>query len=252
MTAAAKDRIRIALPENSMRYEQDSEWCLIDSQDGWREIRFHDYAELYTITGLYERVFYEILQCSSPSTVRTMLVDAMRRAGADIGRLRVLDFGAGNGIMAEELVKAGVSGVVGVDILPEARDAAMRDRPDVYEDYHVVDMAALTEDEHAALARYRFTGMTSVAALGFGDAPPDAFRESYNLVEDGGWIAFTIKDTFLSDQDPSGFSALIKSAISDGTLEVHASETYQHRIATTGDPLHYKAIIGVKKSDLPS
>ncbi|WP_261763850.1 class I SAM-dependent DNA methyltransferase [Pseudonocardia asaccharolytica] len=234
-----------------MRYEQDLEWCLVDGKDGWREIRFHDYAELYTVTGLYERVFYEILQCSSPSTVRELLVGAMNRAGADISQLRVLDFGGGNGIMAEELVKAGVSSVVGVDILSEARDAALRDRPDVYQDYHVVDMAALTESEHAALARHRFTGMTSVAALGFGDAPPDAFRESFNLVEDGGWIAFTIKDSFLSDRDPSGFSGLIKSAISDGRLEVHASETYQHRIATTGEPLHYKAIIGTKKSDLP-
>lgn len=244
-------RLRIALPETSVSYEQDSEWCLVEHADGWREIRFHDYADIYSIPGLYERLFYEILQCRSPRVVCAMLMAEMSRAGADPAQLRVLDLGAGNGIMAEELRTAGVAGVVGVDIIPEARDAAGRDRPDVYEDYHVVDMTALGEQQRTELARHRFTGLTCVAALGFGDIPPAAFREAFNLVADGGWVAFTIKDGFLSDQDTSGFAMLTKSAIADGRLEVCSSERYQHRVATTGEPVHYRAIIGRKVSALP-
>jgi hypothetical protein len=36
--------------------------------------------------------------------------------------------------------------------------------------------------------------MTSVAALGFGDIPPEVFESAFELVEDGGWAAFTIKE----------------------------------------------------------
>ena len=49
--------------------------------------------------------------------------------------LRVLDLGAGNGIVAERLTEAGVGHIVGVDLLEEAAQAAERDRPDAYDDY---------------------------------------------------------------------------------------------------------------------
>lgn len=244
------NQLRIALPEPSNRYEQDSEWCVVHVDGGWRELRFHDYADIYPVQGLYERLFYEILQCSSPPIVRRMLETEMARAGADIGSLTVLDLGAGNGIMAEELKTAGVPRVVGVDIIPEAREAAVRDRPDAYEAYHILDMTALGAADRATLAAHTFTGLTCVAALGFGDIPPAAFQEAFNAVADGGWIAFTIKDGFLSDRDTSGFSGLIKDAMENGGLDVLASERYQHRLSTAGEPLHYQAMVGRKTADL--
>jgi hypothetical protein len=36
-----------------------------------------------------------------------------------------------------------VESVVGVDIIPEAQEAADRDRPGVYEDYYVVDLTRM-------------------------------------------------------------------------------------------------------------
>jgi predicted TPR repeat methyltransferase len=245
-----ENRIRIALPDPSVGYEQDSEWCVVEIGGAWREIRFHDYADIFPVQGLYERLFYDILQCSSPPVVRRMLQAEMERAGADVGGLRVLDLGAGNGIMAEELKVAGVPTVVGADIIVEAREAALRDRPTVYEDYHILDMTALSDAQRAVLDDYRFTGLTCVAALGFGDVPPVAFRESFNLVQDGGWIAFTIKDGFLDDRDTTGFAGLIKGAIGNGSLEVLASERYRHRLSTAGEPLHYQAIVGRKAGEL--
>jgi SAM-dependent methyltransferase len=248
---AERTPVRIALPEPSVAYEQESEWCVVDSGEGWTELRFHDYDRIYRTPGLYERLFYHILRCSSPPTVCRMLTAELARAGVSPAQLRVLDLGAGNGIMAEELIGAGVVGVVGVDIIAEARDAARRDRPEVYEDYHIVDMTVLTADEHAALAGCRFNALTCVAALGFGDIPPAAFLAAFNLVADAGWVAFTIKDGFLGDEDKSGFAGLIKLAVADGHLEVLASETYQHRISTAGEPLFYQAIIGRKRSAIP-
>ena len=62
----------IALPEPSLSMEQDSEWCVIRDEGQWQEIRFHDYEEIYMIPGLYERLFYDILKCNSPTTIRKL------------------------------------------------------------------------------------------------------------------------------------------------------------------------------------
>lgn len=240
--------VEIALPPKD-RLEQDDEWCVAHVDGEWRQVRFHDYDRIFEVEGLYECIFYDVLRCASPAFVRGELERELAGAGLRASDLRVLDLGAGNGIMGQELVDLGVASVVGADIIPEARDAAMRDRPDVYDGYHVVDMSDLADDERRQLADERFTALTCVAALGFGDIPPEAFAGAFNLVGDGGWIAFNIKDEFLNGEG-SGFSRLIHRAIEEGTLDVRSNERYRHRDATNGDPIHYHAIVAVKRGDL--
>lgn len=231
--------------------EQDDEWCVAHVDGEWQEIRFHDYDRIFEVEGLYERIFYDVLRCASPAYVRGVLERQLEAAGHSASELRMLDLGAGNGIMGAELVDLGVAGVVGADIIPEARDAALRDRPDVYDDYLVCDMSDLADDDRREFEDHDLNGLTCVAALGFGDIPPEAFAGAFNLVRDGGWIAFNIKDEFLNGGG-SGFSRLIKRAIDDGTLDVRATERYRHRDATNGDPIHYHAIVAVKRGDLPA
>lgn len=244
-------RYPILLPDPEERLTQDAEWCRARIRGRWREVRFHDYQELYEIEGLYERLFYDVLQCESPATVRQLLESELAEADVAPDELRVLDLGAGNGIMGEELVDLGVDAVVGVDIIPEAAEAARRDRPEVYDDYHVVDMTNLPPDEREELEAHCFNCLTCVAALGFGDIPPRAFQEAYNLVEPGGWVAFNIKEDFLDGADRSGFSRLIADAVGEGHLCLRTTERYRHRLSTAGEPLHYVAMVGTKADDLP-
>ncbi|WP_163506851.1 class I SAM-dependent DNA methyltransferase [Fodinicola acaciae] len=245
-----KNQFRIALPEPSTSYDQDAEWCLVDVDGKWREFRFHDYADIYRMPGLYEQLFHRVLRCTSPRTIATLLAGGLREDGTPAADLRVLDLGAGNGLVAEELTRIGVGYLVGADLLPEAAEAARRDRPGTYRDYLVADMANLTAEQTTRLRDHRFTALTCVAALGFGDIPTDCFRVAYDLVADGGWIAITIKDDFLSDRDTSGFSGLIKRAVQDGALKIVESHTYEHRLSTDGTPLRYVAVVGRKLSDL--
>jgi hypothetical protein len=93
--------------------------------------------------------------------------------------------------------------------------------------------------------------MTCVAALGFGDVPPLAFAEAFNLVGDGGAVAFNIKESFLEGTDSSGFSRLIARMLDEGVLQERSRERYQHRLATDGRPLHYWALDGTKRRDVP-
>jgi len=240
----------IALPEPGKSMEQDQEWCVIRDGKAWRRVRFHDYAELFSFPGLYERVIYDILGCDSPQIVTDLLADAIVGTGQELGALRVLDLGAGNGMVGELLVAQGVKRVVGVDIIEAAAEATERDRPGVYNAYHVVDLTQLSLHERRALSAYRFNCLVCVAALGFGDIPVEAFTTAFNLVESGGWIAFNIKEDFLNGKDRSGFAALTRSMRDDGILEICGERRYQHRLGTDRKPIYYVGFAGRKRRDI--
>lgn len=249
--AAARDALRVALPEPGSRYDQDDEWCVVQRPDGaWTEFRFHDYDRIFDVPGLYEKIFYDVLGCDSPRFMVGLLREALDVTGVPAEALRVLDLGAGNGIMAEELAAIGVGHAVGVDILSEAATAAERDRPGLYADYEVADLTALPAEQHAALAAHELNALTVVAALGFGDIPPEAFGTAYDLVADGGWVVLTIKDAFLTEGDRSGFAAMIRGGLDSGALEVVRRERFQHRMATDSSPLVYEGIVARKRGPL--
>jgi predicted TPR repeat methyltransferase len=242
----------VRFPErNGQPLGQDEEWCVV--RDGARErrVRFHNYHEVFATPGLYEYLFYRKLECQSPSVVCSLLDEAVRDGEGDSRDLTVLDLGAGNGMVGQELRKRGVESVVGVDIIPEAQEAADRDRPGVYEDYYVVDLTRMQPEVRESLEGRDFNCLTSVAALGFGDIPPLAFAEAFNLIDSPGWVAFNIKDSFLDDRDPSGFSRLLAGLVEEDVLEVVTNRRYRHRLSVAGEPLYYTAFVARKHGDIP-
>jgi SAM-dependent methyltransferase len=249
--AAARRALRVALPEPGSKFTQDDEWCVVAQPDGsWREFRFHDYDRIFDVPGLYEKIFYDVLGCDSPRFMAGLLADALADAREEAADVRVLDLGAGNGIMAEELARVGVGHAVGVDILPEARRAAERDRPGLYADYLVEDLTALDAQDSRRLAGHRLNALTVVAALGFGDIPPAAFRTAYDHVAQDGWVVLTIKDAFLAADDTTGFARMISDGMACGALEVVRRERFRHRLATDASPLVYEGIVARKRGPL--
>ena len=242
--------LRIALPPADLLLSQDEEWCVVRLNGEWREIRIHDYDELFSVPGLYERLVYDILKCDSPGRLRQLLEAELDACGSKTGTVRVLDLGAGNGMVGEELVDMGVEFVVGVDIIEAAAQATQRDRPGIYAKYHVMDMTRMSPDDRCELAGYAFNCLTCVAALGFGDIPTEVFANAYNLIEPGGWVAFNIKSSFLNQDDSSGFAWLIQSLMDDETLKVHRMQRYRHRLGTNRQPIEYTAIVGSKRRDI--
>ena len=235
--AEAEERFEIQFPEGTPdEFDQDEEWCEVRLKGERRRIRFHDYDEL---------------KCDSPRVVCSCLAEVLEAANVDPDDLRVLDVGAGNGIVGEELRSIGVDCIVGVDIIQEAAEAAERDRPGVYEDYKVLDFTALSKDDQRDLRERSFNCLLTVAALGFGDVPPGAFTAAFNLVEDGGYVAFNIKEDFIDHADETGFSGLIRRALEDGTLEMKRQRRYRHRMSIAGEPLYYVAMVAEKRRDLP-
>ncbi len=247
-------RHRIQLPsQENHSISQDKAFFYLLDDDGKKEkIPFHNYSRIYKTQGLYEQIFYDRLRCCSPTIVSEILNKAILSSPENFSELRVLDLGAGNGLMGEALKEYGVSRMVGVDITLEAKKATYRDRPGIYDDYYIEDFTKLESDKIDELTEWSFDCLTTVAALGFGDIPVKAFHQAMNLIRPDGWIAFNIKESFLTPTDKSGFSSFIRKLILSEYMDVYSIERYRHRLSIEGVPLYYYAIVAKKKQHIPN
>jgi hypothetical protein len=221
-------RHRIQFPKTeSSHLNQDEAYFYLQGSGSKRKIKFHDYDEIYQVPGLYEQIFYDRLKCNSPGKVTSILEAAVKQS------------------------HRGVSRLIGIDIIPEAYDATIRDRPGVYDAYYVEDFTQLDMDKKEEIESWQCDCMVTVAALGFGDIPVKAFIEAFNIIKSEGWVAFNIKETFFDTRDESGFSKMIRELLFSNYLDVYYIERYRHRLSIEGEPLYYFAIAGRKNSDVP-
>ena len=148
------------------------------------ELRLHDYERLYALPGVYEQIVQERLGCRSPAQLAGMLASAVDAAGWARGDIRVIDVAAGNGVSGEALAAVGLHPVLGTDIVPAAREAALRDRPGLYDEYLTLDLLALTEAERAAVAALGANALSCVAPVGThaSELPPDALLAAAALL----------------------------------------------------------------------
>lgn len=242
---------RVRLPSPARPLEQDEEWCELEEHGEWRRIRFHSYAEIFSRPGLYEHVFYRLLKCNSPERVGGMLEATLREAGGSPGEHRVLDFGAGNGMLGEELKRRGFSKMLGVDLLPEAKAATERDRPRIYDDYVVADLVDYDAETRARIEAFKPTCLCCVAALGFGDIPPRAWFNAMSALPVGGLLAFNIRTDFLDVKYAFGFSELVRRMTAENVIRIEAMQRYRHRLSVRGEPLWYTAMVATKLEDVP-
>lgn len=194
-----------------------------------RRVGFHDYASIYAVPGLYERVFYaELGMCSAE-----VVTGAYAAAATDAER--VLDLGAGNGIGGERLRAHGVARLVGVDVEPAARTAAERDRPGVYDDYLVGELPA-----------ERFTALVALSAIGVGHVTPPELARALGLVEPGGLFAFAVTPALMpGSEDPEGVATGYPDLLGRLLAAGEVSRTrYVHRRQTDGTPHDAVAVVG--------
>ena len=243
-----------AIPEfrlTDQALSQDEEWFEIKIDGKWQRRRLHDYHELYNIPGLYEALFNKTLKTSSPLRVVNLLVDAMSDTDKLPENLRVLDLGAGSGMVGHELQNHNVDVCVGADIIPEAKEATLRDRPWCYDDYVIADFTNLDHEVAEKVRDYKLNALTCVAALGFGDIPAKAFLTAIDLIEAPAYVAFNIKEDFVQERDTSGFASLIRELARRDVLHMQAYRRYQHRISCAGEPLYYIAMVATKEKEVP-
>jgi hypothetical protein len=222
--------------------EIGSERVTIYHDDGTiEELRLHDYARVYALPGVYEQIVQEDLGCRSPTHLAGMLAAALEALGRDPSQTRVIDIAAGNGVSGEALRALGMDVVLGTDIVPEAREAALRDRPGVYDEYLTLDLTALEAERAGYVRSLRANALTCVAPVGTrpGTVPPEVIGSACTLLT-GEPLVAALHDP--RHGDPDSLSERFFAQIgAEATLLDH--ERYLHRFLVTGAPYELEASV---------
>lgn len=225
---------------------QAQEEFVLHHPDGTDErITLHDYARVYAVPGLYEEVVQRRLECASPETLAAALVEAASTEGRDPAELRTFDLGAGNGVVGDELRARGVTVVAGADGIPEARDAAHRDRPGLYQHYLVgerLDVDQVT----TMVGEERLTALVAAGAVGEGHVPVDSLAQLWDAFPPGSFLALTLAGGE-NDHDITDVEAMLEST----SESAHRTRTlvrrsFRHRRSMAGHDLTYLVLVAVK------
>jgi hypothetical protein len=173
-----------------------------------------------------------------------MLADAADALGWDRGAMRVLDIAAGNGVSGEALAAAGLHPVLGTDIVPSARDAALRDRPGLYDQYLTLDLLALTDDQRRVIAALGANALSCVAPVGAhgSELPPSVLMAAAELLAPDALVVY------MHDPQRGLADAMTaevwRAGLGDG-IEAHelARRRYVHRYTVNGEPFEMVGVV---------
>jgi trans-aconitate methyltransferase len=222
---------------------QDLESLTVTTDDGRTEqMRLHEYDRVYAVPGLYEEVVQRRLECASPRVLAESLVAEVRAAGEEEAALKILDLGAGNGVVGEELRRQGVrEPLVGLDTSRIAPQAAERDRPGLYERYLTEPLDAV--DVAGLVAEHGLTCLAGAGALGIGHVTRAQIASAWAAFGPGAWLAVTFPEDILGPA--GGELGEFVQALRDGEqdTQVLRLERFRHRLRMSGEPLHYYVLV---------
>jgi predicted RNA methylase len=204
------------------------------------ELRLHEYERLYALPGVYEQIVHDRLGCRSPAELAGMLAHAADALGWERDAMRVLDIAAGNGVSGEALAAAGLAPVLGTDIVPSARDAALRDRPGLYGQYLTLDLLALTDAERAQVTALQANALSCVAPVGAhgSELPPEALVAAAALLEPDALVVY------MHDPHRGVRDAMTAEAWGAGTeAEEVERRRYVHRQTVNGAPFEMDGVV---------
>jgi hypothetical protein len=211
--------------------------------DGRTEsLRIHDYDRVYAVPGLYEEIVQHRLDCRAPAEVASLLAEGADRLGRPRGEVRVLDVGAGNGVSGEAQAALGLNPVVGVDILPEARLAALRDRPGLYDLYLSTDLRELDTDAVREVHALAPNALACVGAMGSGHLPAGALAAALDLLTDDALFSYAV-DPELDEPSAQALRDLIAGMERAGRMEELERRRYRHRLTVNGRERWWDAVL---------
>lgn len=223
---------------------QDEEALIVSFADGRSErMLLHEYDRVYAIPGLYEEVVQRQLKCGSPSKVLDVILRAAQLDDRDMRSLRVLDVGAGNGVVGELLREHVVELQVGSDSVEAAREAAERDRPGLYAEYLVCEPLELRD----RVVDRDLNCLVCVAALGFDHIKATHFAELWDAFPARAIFAITVNEQLAEPggSDIGDYLAELRQPASE--TEIVFWERFRHRLTMAGEPIHYVAVAARKR-----
>lgn len=224
--------------------EADGEYVAVRTAARDEEfVHLHDYERLYEVPGLYEHIVQELLGCRSPQVAVDALAHALARLGRNPVDEVLFDLGAGTGIVGELTRRLGVYTVIGVDALAAARAACERDRPQIYRDYFIGDLASPAPELLERIRHHRPTALISAGAFGGTHAPPAALVNALELLPPEAPVVFTVDERWMQTDGPGGFRTAVAGLLDSGRLRPLRRERFEHRRSTTGERVYYELVV---------
>ncbi len=190
------------------------------------------------------------LEEKSHIVLSSLLNDRVTKTGGNMEDLVVLEVGAGSGMVGKALADLGVKSIVGIDIVPEAAEAAKREYPGVYENYYIENLIDLSETTQEALTSRGFNCIVCGSALGFNHIPAQAWAKAFNAIAPNSWVAFNVQKKRWEDEGETSFLGWHPWVGEKEIFEMTETHEYQHRFYLDGRPLYYVAIIGKKLGNI--
>ncbi|MEM9540689.1 MAG: class I SAM-dependent methyltransferase [Cyanobacteria bacterium P01_E01_bin.42] len=237
----SKDEVR------NLTIQEEFFWLKQNGKE--RKVRLHDYSESYRIPYLYEYLMGKV-QAQSYSILPSLLINRVKDEGNSIKDLVVLDVGAGSGMMGKALANFGIESIVGIDILPEAAEAAKREYPEVYENYYVEDLSNLSEATEKTLSSKAFNCLICGSALGFNHIPASGWNTAFNAILPNSWIVFNVHREQWEDKGETSFVARHPWIANTEIFEIIEIRNFRYRFYLDGRSLHGSAIIGKKRTNI--
>jgi SAM-dependent methyltransferase len=235
--------------EDGAERAPDEEAFTVRFESGRKQrIELHDYDRMYAIAGLYEEVVQRRLRCASPAKLADVLLRVAEMQGRAPHLLRVLDIGAGNGLVGEELRARGVQVLVGTDSARRARDAANRDRPGLYASYVVADANGQPAELGTLVRELGINCIVCAGALGFEHIEAHSLAELWDLLPHGAMFALTVHEQLAQPGASDVGDELELLRAGHAGTEIVVSERFQHRIKVGGGAIYYLSI-GARKRD---
>jgi hypothetical protein len=228
-------------------HDQTDEAIRVRHPSGESEhFRLHEYTRVYAVPGLYEEVVQARLKCASPRTLADLLLACASSARLQPSDIAVFDLGAGNGVMGEALRERGVGKLVASDAIAEARDAALRDRPELYAEYLVGDTDDLPQVPEL-IGDHGLNALVAAGALGLGHNSAASFHRLWSHFPADAWFAVSVHIDLAKPGGSDFGDYLAGFEDRDGGGEIVLRVPFRHRLTMAGDPITYVAIVARKR-----
>lgn len=144
---------------------------------------------------------------------------------------RILDAGAGTGLMGKVLTKLGYHNLVAIDMSRHMLEEARRKK--MYSELHQMIMG-----EPLAFAINSFDAIVSVAVFAVGHAPASSLDELIRITRPGGYIVFTVH---LDAYENLGFKEKQVALEAEGEWKL-VEESEPYRLSPVLEPATYHQI----------
>ena len=136
----------------------------------------------------------------------------------------------------EALADRGLRPVAAIDVVPEAREATLRDRPGLYEEVLTADLSRLDDDVAQRLRALRPTALTVVGAVGQDHVPPAAVTNAARLLTPDALVAYAYVATAGDEEQRRTLAAV-------GETTELGRERYRHRRTADGGERMWEAVV---------